>query len=243
MSSVKKILPKISRHQEAMYVRFADLPYEVSLEVASNFVVDFSPDDDIVGLEILWEDTDRDGSEPALLAFGMFASAIVWRGYHHKGYNGHKMRWAVLRKVKEFISAADLPMQAGYSGNSGLTIRDGYGKLLLHADLQFYPQHMLKSKNYQYHKSSAVLLDAEIEKIRSAIGNLAETILPDNPGAVGVAVFVDEIGLLSHCEPLAPGKWVTWPEAAEYVRTHIAVIPPQDCTYPWLTDGFASTQT
>ena len=66
MSSVTKTLPVIRRHPEAMYVRFADLPYEVSLEVASNFVVDFSPDNDVVGLEILWPDTDRAGSEPRL---------------------------------------------------------------------------------------------------------------------------------------------------------------------------------
>lgn len=43
----------INRHPEAMYLHFADLDYEVSLEFADNFVVDFSPYNDISGLEIL----------------------------------------------------------------------------------------------------------------------------------------------------------------------------------------------
>ena len=236
MSSAMKTLPEIRRHPEAMYVRFADLPYEVSLEVASNFVVDFSPDNDIVGLEILWPDTYRTSSETALLAFGLFASAIVWRGYHHKGHAGPKMPWSVLRKVKNFIAAADLPMQAGYRGNTGLVIKDEGGKALLCADLQYYPKRILKSAKRKNRRSPP----KQIGKIRSAIDNLAGGTLPNNPGAVGVAVFVDQIGLLTGREPVAPGKWITWPELAEDVQTHIAVIPPHGCTYPWLPDDFIS---
>ena len=234
MSSAMKTLPEIRRHPEAMYVRFADLPYEVSLEVASNFVVDFSPDNDIVGLEILWPDTDRASSEPALLAFGMFAAAVVWQGYHHKAHTGPNIRWAVLRKVKKFIAAADLPMQAGYSGNTRLTIRDEYGKSLLCADLQYYPKRMLKPVKLGKRPSSP----RPVRKIRTAIDNLADVTLPDNPDAVGVAVFVNTFGVVPFGESVSPGKWIAWPEADNLARTHIAVIPPYGCVYPWLPDGF-----
>ena len=237
MSAVVKTMPEIKRHPEAMYVRFADLPYEVSLEVASNFVVDFSPDYDIVGLEILWPDTDRAGSEPALLAFGMFASAVVWRAYHDKEHAGPKILWAVLRKVKNFIAAADLPMQASYSGNTKLTINDQGGKALLCADLQYYPKRILKSAKRQERKSPP----KPIGKIRSAIDNLADVTLPNNPDAIGLAVCIDAFGAVPHGEPVSPGKWITWPKSAKYVRTHIAVIPPHGCSYPWLPEGFIST--
>ena len=239
MSSVTKTMRGIRRHPEAMYVPFADLPYQVSLEVASNFVVDFSPDDDIIGLEILWEDTYRDGSEPALLAFGLFASAVVWRDYHHKEHNGPNMRWAVLRKIKHFISAADLPMQAGLSGQTALTIKGEAGKALLCADLQYYPKRVLKSAHTKEPKSPP----KPVGKIRSAIDNLSEVTLPNNPDAVGVALFVDAFSAVPHGESVSPGKWITWPESAKYVRTHIAVIPPNGCAYPWLPDGFKSMRT
>ena len=194
MSSVTRNLPEIRRHPEAMYVRFADLPCEVSLEVADNFIVDFSPDDDIVGLEILWEDTDRDGSEPALLAFGMFTSAVVWLGYHHGEHSKQEFLGTVFRKVKGFIAATDLQLQVGYRGNTGLTIRDENGKPLICADFGFYPQRVLKSGWDQNRKSPAELLDDEVGKIRSAIKNLAENVLCGKLGAVGVAVFVDSTG-------------------------------------------------
>ena len=236
MSSVTKTLPEIRRHPEAMYVRFADLPYEASWEVASNFVVDFSPDNDIIGLEILWEEADRADSEPALLAFGMFASAVVWRDYHHKEHNGPKMRWAVLRKVKEFISAAGLPMQVSLSGQTALTINGEGGKALLCADLQYYHKRVLSPAKPNKPKSTP----KPVGKIRSAIDNLCKVTLPNNPDAVGVALFVDAFGAVPYGESVSPGKWITWPESAKYVRTHIAVIPPNGRTYPWLPDGFIS---
>ena len=239
MSSVTKNLPEIRRHPEAMYVRFADLPYEVSLEVADNFIVDFSPDYDIVGLEILWEDTDRADSEPALLAFGMFASAVVWRAYHHKEHNGPKMRWAILRKVKEFVSASGLPLQVSTVGQTTLTINSEGGKTLLCADLQYYPKRVLTHEDTQKPKSPPM----PVGEIRSAIDNLSDVTLPNNPDAVGVALFVDAFSAVPYGESVSPGKWVTWPEAAKHVRTHIAVIPPDGRTYPWLPDSFISTQT
>ena len=136
----------------------------------------------------------------------MFASAVVWQGYHYKKYTGEKIRWAVSRKVKNFIAAADLPMHVVSSGNTGVTITADDGKALLCADLRYCPKNVLKSRCNKERKSPAELLDAEIDKIRSTIGNLAETILPDNPGAPGVAVFVDEIGLLKGSSACCSGR-------------------------------------
>ena len=129
MSNVAQ--PQIDHDPETMYVHFADLSCQPGLEVASNFVVYFGPSGEIAGLEILWDETNRADSEPALLAFGVFASAVVWRDYHHEEHKSDKMRGAVLRKVKELVSAANLPMQASYSGSTGLAIRNESGKLLL----------------------------------------------------------------------------------------------------------------
>ena len=238
MSSIMNTPPEIRRHPEAMYVRFADLPHEVSLEVADNFVVDFSPDNDIVGLEILWDEAERAGSEPALLAFGMFASAVVWRGYHHHKQSGPKIASAVIRKVKDFIASAGLQLSAHFSGNTELAIQDENGKLLLCADLRYYPQNITRPGNVKESRTPRELLNAEVGKIRLAIDNLAQTTLRQNPGAIGVAVFVDEIGTLRYSEPVPPGKWVTWPESAKDVSTHITIIPSANHSYSWLPDTF-----
>ena len=238
MSSITQTRPPIRRHPEAMYVRFANLTYAVSLEIAGNFVVDFSPDDDIVGLEILWNDADRAGSEPALLAFGIFAAALVWRGYHHREHPLDKMRAAVYQKAAGFIAAAGLRLQASLAGDSGLTIQDADGGLFLCADLQYYPQRALKPAPVKEHKSPPEQWDDAIRQIRSGIHNLVETVLPGHPNAVGVAAFIDESGSLRHRASVAPGQWITWPEATPLVETHIAIIPPTGCVYPWLPEGF-----
>ena len=242
MSAIVQNQPSVRRYPEAMYARFAELPYEVSLEFADNFVVDFSPDDDIPGLEILWDDADRAGSEPALLAFGVFGSALLWLGYNYAKHGGPKMRPAVLQKAKQFIAAADLALQAAASGKTGLTIADRAGNALLCADLQYQPRRLLKAASASKSAPGLAVPKAQMAEIGSAINDLTQTVLPPHPGAVGVAVVIDEIGALHHQKAVAPGRWVDWPEAllpnGKQLWAHIAVIPPSDRSYSWLPAGF-----
>ena len=242
MSAIVQNQPSVRRYPEAMYARFAELDYEVSLEFAANFVVDFSPDHDIPGLEILWDDADRAGSEPALLAFGVFGSALLWLGYNYAKHGGDQMRPAVLRKAKQFIAAADLELQAAASGETGLTIADCAGQPLLCADLRYQSQHSHKAASAAKSAPGIVPLDAQMAEIRSAINGLSQTVLLPHPGAVGVAVAIDEIGDLHYQKAVAPGRWVDWPEAllpnGKQLWAHIAVIPPSDRRYSWLPDGF-----
>ena len=242
MSSVTKNLPYVRRHPEAMYVRFADLPYEVSLEVADNFIVDFSPDNDIVGLEVLWDDTDRSGSEPALLAYGVFAAALVWLGLRHNKYSAAYLRQTLLRKIERFISAVELPLQVVSSGDSGLIVSEQSGGALLCADLQHYRGSILWAADGSQREPSALSeqLHIERERLRSSIDQLSQTIQSECPGAIGVGAFVDPYGLLRHREAISPGRWVTWPDAPSNSWVHIAIIPPHDRVYPWLSDGFIS---
>lgn len=232
----------INRHPEAMYLHFADLDYEVSLEFADNFVVDFSPYNDITGLEILWDDADRAGSEPEMLAFGVFGSALLWLGYNYAMHGRPKMRQAVLRKAKQFTAAADLGLQAAASGKTGLTIADCDGKSLLCADLQYQPRRLLKAASAPKPAPGIALLDTQMAEVGSAVNDLSQTVLPPHPGAVGVAVAVDELGILHRQQPATPGRWVDWPEAllpnGGQLWAHIAVIPPSDRRYFWLPDGF-----
>ena len=228
----------IRRHPEAMSLRFSDSPYEVSEEFADNFVVDFSSDDQVIGLEIVWSDSYRKGSEPALLAFALFGSALVWLGYHYAGHSGPEMCWAVLRKIKQFVSATDSRLRVANNSSTGLTVTDEDGKLLLCADLQYYPQRFLKSANAPKSIRNPALPTAQMEEIRSAINRLKQTVLPANPGAVGVAVAIDELSNLRYRQPINPGRWITWPESPRNIWAHIAIIPPTGCVYPWLPEGF-----
>ena len=222
-------------------LRLADLLPEVSLEIADNFIVDFSADDDIAGLEILWDDADRAGSEPALLAFGIFSAAVVWLGYHYVEHAGAKARWAVLRKTKDFIAATDLRLQVTASGPANLIIADGNGKPLLCADFRYYPRHILKPGRAPKTGEQPTPLATQLDEMRSAIDGLSRIILPYNPGAVGVAVFIDAIGNLRYHQPIDPGCWITWPEMGVPIWAHLAIIPPNDRTYPWLPKSFLPT--
>ena len=235
MSAITQRFPRISRHPEAMALHFSDRRPEVSLEIAANFIVDFSADDDITGLEILWDDADRAGSESALLAFGIFGAAVVWLGYHYAAHSGPQMRWATLRKAEQIISAAGLPLRVAPSAPNGLAIADDDGKPLLCADFQHPPRRFLKT-------CSADPPAAPMEEIRSAIKRLTQSVLPANPGAIGVTVAIDEIGDLRCNSPIHPGRWLAWSGAAlpggGHASAHIAIIPPQNCAYPWLPQHF-----
>ena len=236
----------INRHPEAMYLHFADLPYKVSWEFADNFVANFSPGDDIKGLEILWDDSARAGSEPAMLALGVFGSALAWLGCHYTKYRGTRMRRAVLRKAGLFIAAADLGLRAAASGATGLTFRDAGGNALLCADLQCHPRHALIQARAAKSAENSDRMATPMADIRSDAARLAQTVLPKHPGAIGVAVTVDELSLLRNEHPVAPGRWIDWPEAllpnGSQFRAHIAIIPPHDRAYPWLPKGFLGTR-
>ena len=227
MSAITKRFPKISRHPEAMMLRFADRRPKVSLEIADNFIVDFSADNDITGLEILWDDADRAGSESALLAFGTFSAAVVWLGYHYEEHERPKMCDAALRKAKDFIAATGSQLRVTANGPNGLTIADADGRLLLGADFQYHPRHAI-IRGYR-------VPAAQMKEIRSAIDRLSQNVLPANRGAIGIAVAVDEFSLLRRQQPIEPGRWNAWPKSRS---AHLAIIPPRDCYYPWLPKHF-----
>ena len=236
MSAIAQPFPKISRHPEAIMLRFSDRRPKVSLEIAANFIVDFSADDDITGLEILWDDADRAGSESALLAFGIFSATLVWLGYHYAEHREPKMRNAALRKAQHLIAATGSPLRVALNGQTGLRILNADDQPLLCADFQYQPRRILITD------SDDPVPAMPMEEIRSAIKRLRQTALPANPGAIGVTVAVAEIGNLRDNSPIHPGRWITWPEAAlpggGHASAHIAIIPPQNCAYPWLPQYF-----
>lgn len=210
-----------------MMLRFADRRPEVSLEIADNFIVDFSADNDITGLEILWDDADRAGSESALLAFGTFSAVVVWLGYHYEEHKRPKMCDAALWKAKDFIAATGSQLRVTANGPNGLTIADAEGRLLLGADFQYHPRHAIIG---DYTDTAA-----QMEEIGSAIDRLSQNVLPANRGAIGIAVAVDEFSLLRRQQPIKPGRWNEWPKSRS---AHLAIIPPRDCSYPWLPKHF-----
>ena len=232
----------VKRNDVGMYLQFARAPIPSSLEFAHHFIADFSPDDDVIGLEFLYPDGWHIGGEPEMLAFGVFGSALLWLGYNYAEHGGEKMLYAVLHKVKQFIAATELELQVAAKGKTGLTIADADGKPLLCADLQYQPRRLLKAANAPKSASGIALLDAQMAEIRSAIKRLAQAVPTNHLGAVGVAVAFDQIGALYRQPPVAPGRWVDWPEAmlpnGKQLWAHIAIIPPHDRAYPWLPDGF-----
>lgn len=208
-------------------LRFADRRPEASLEIADNFIVDFSADNDIAGLEILWDDADRAGSESALLAFGTFSAAAVWLGYHYEEHQRPKMCDAALRKAEDFIAASGSQLRVAANGPNGLTIADAEGRLLLCADFQYHPRHAIIGD----YTAPAV----QMEEIRSAIDRLSQNVLPANRGAIGIAVAVDEFSFLRCQQPIEPGLWNAWPKSR---AAHLAIIPPRNCSYSWLPKHF-----
>ena len=232
----------IHRNDVGMCLHFASAPIPACLEFADSFIVDFSPDDDVIGLEFLYPDDWHIGCEPEMLAFGVFGAALLWLGYNYARHGGDQMRQAVLQKAKQFIAAADLELQAAASGKTGLTITDCAGNALLCADLQYQPQRLLKTASASKSAPGLSVPKAQMAEIGSAINDLAKTALPPHPGAVGIAAVIDEIGDLHYQKAVAPGRWVDWPEAllpnGKQLWAHIAIIPPSDRRYSWLPDGF-----
>jgi len=222
-----------------MYARFTNLPYGVSLEIADNFVLDLSPDKDIIGLEILWDEAYRSGSEAALLAFGIFSAAVVWLGYHRANSSEVAAHHAVLRKMERFFKATELPLQIDTWKSTGMTVTDATGQLLLCADVQDCHQPILRPANERRRTALSETKMRQMETICSGIDRLRQR-LTDNSCSVGIAVsFVDDgVAILSYDETASPGHWVTWPEMTRRAWAHIAIIPPADRAYPWLPKSF-----
>ena len=224
----------IRRHEEAMYVPLAGPPYEVSGEFADNFVADYRPDGNVMGLEILWPDSYRAGSEPSLLAFGIFGAALDGLGWRYNADVNDSDGDVVVslrKKLETLLNQSSLDLRLSNEtphchhngcGKLDLAILDPTGKLLLCADIKRG--------------------DFQPEKVAAPIRLLQKTVIPAYPGAVGVCVFVDETGRGHRSPPVEPGRWIDWPEAKlpgrGHVWTHIAVIPPVDCEYPWLPKSF-----
>lgn len=229
----------IKRCPELMYLRFADLPFGTAEEFADNFVADFSADDRVIGLEIDWPDSYRSGSEPQLLAFGVFGAAlseIGWR-YNADVVNSEARVVSILhRHVERLIGQGGLDFRVEQGmlcdvhndkAQLDLAICDAGGNALLCAEVKRHP--------------------FDPVKVQDRADLLRKKALPAFPGAIGVCVFIDETGKRRHrTPPVAPGRWIDWPEAklpgGGHVWAHIAVIPPHDRSYPWLRKGFLGTR-
>ena len=239
MSAITQRFPRISRHPEAMALHFSDRRPEVSLEIAANFIVDFSADDDITGLEILWDDADRAGSESALLAFGVFGSALVWLRYHYRdaaGRFGGRHASAVSWQIGQLIGNAALNLRTVNDLGTGFAIVENSGKRLLVADFKSVRTKPPWSGQRQFGaiKRGSKSIAASIDLVRrdAAAGN---------SDAIGIAVLIDETAQERRNPRVPPGRWTDWPGAGLYgnhIRAHIAIIPPQNCAYPWLPQHF-----
>lgn len=226
----------ITRYPEAMYVPFAGPPYEVSDEFADNFVADSGPDGRVIGLEILWPDSYRAGSEPALLAFGIFGAALAgisWR-YASDVLAVDNPVAAILRqRIGELIAQSRLDLSI--SGAIPVGASDN-GKMLLDFAV-------LGSDGTSLLCAAVKRRPFDRETVQHYTDWLRKRALPAFHGAIGVCVFIDETGESRHRTlPVAPGRWIDWPKAklpgGGHVWAHIAVIPPHDRVYPWLPDGF-----
>ena len=222
---------RITRDDEGINLYFTDYAnrYEVSGEFAYDFIVDYDPDDNAIGLEILWNERERAGmAEEPLLAFGIFGTMLAglrWRYQAEIADTGRAIADALEQRVAEIISALglDLKVSRGQPGALfDLAILDASDNLLVAVALQ-------TGKFRQ-------------DKVRHYIKALSEVVIPVHSGAIGICAFIDLTGQNHHYPPIEPGCWVDWPEAklpdGGHVWAHIAIIPPADCNYPWLPKNF-----
>ena len=225
---------RITRDDEGINLYFADYTdYETSGDFAYDFIVDYDRDDNAIGLEILWNERERAGmAEEPLLAFGMFGTALAglrWRYQADVVDTGLTIIDVLHRRLEQMITALrlDLLVSFGIPGQPpDLAILDVSGNLLLAVDLKVGKFRRDKAQEY--------------------IGQLKETVIPVQPGAMGICVFIDLTGQSHRDPPVKPGRWIDWPEAKlpddGHIWAHIAIIPPVDCEYPWLPKSFLPTR-
>ena len=221
---------RITRDDEGINLYFADyIDYETSGEFAHDFIADYDRADNTIGLEILWNERERAGmAEEPLLAFGIFGTALAglrWRYQADVVDPGLSIIDVLRRRLEGMIAALGLDLRSspGQPGQSfDLAVRDGCGNLLIAVDL----------KIGKFHQNRA----------QRCIRILKDVVLPANPGAIGICVFIDLTGESDRCPPVKPGRWIDWPEAklpdSGHIWAHIAIIPPMDCEYPWLPNSF-----
>ena len=221
---------RITRDDEGINLYFADYAdYETSGEFAYDFIADYDRYDNVIGLEILWNERERAGMpEEPLLAFGMFATALAglrWRYQADVVDTGLSIIDVLCRRLEGMIAGLDLDLQVSFGQpdqSFDLAVRDGGGNLLLAADL----------KAGKFHQGRA----------QQHIRALERAVIPANPGAIGICVFIDLTGDGHRNPPVKPGRWIDWPEAKlpdyGHVWAHITIIPPVDCEYPWLPKSF-----
>ncbi len=221
---------RITRDDEGINLYFADYAdYETSGEFAYDFIADYDRDDNVIGLEILWDERERAGmAEEPLLAFGIFGTALAglrWRYQADVVDTGLSVIDVLRRRVEGMINALGLNLRVSY-GQPGhffdLAVLDVGGNLLLAVDLKTGKFHQDRAKQY--------------------IRTLKDAVIPANSGAIGICVVIDLTGESQRYPPVKPGRWIDWPEAKlpddSHIWAHIAIIPPVDCEYPWLPKSF-----
>ena len=231
---------QICRTDQGMYLRFAEHPYETSWEFASGFIVDYSPDAEIIGLEILLsEQKQTDLVEAPLLAFGVFGAALFWFRYHHRdaaGKFGGRHASAVSSQIRQLIGKAALNLKTVNDLGTRLAIHDDSRKCLLVADFK-----RVRTKPPWPGMSQFGAIKRGSKSIAASIDLVRRDAADSNSDAIGIAVLIDETGQARRNPRVPPGRWTDWPGAGLYgnhIRAHIAIIPPQNSAYPWLPRHF-----
>ena len=222
---------RITRDDEGINLYFTDYAnrYEVSGEFAYDFIVDYDRADNAIGLEILWNESNRAGmDEEPLLAFGIFGTALAglsWRYEVEIADGGRAIDDALSQRLEEIIATLGLGLRVSRGQPDALfdlAILNAANNLLIAVDL--------KTGNFRQ------------DRVQQYIRTLEETVIPAHPGAIGICAFIDLTGQRRHNPPVKPGCWIDWPKAklpgGGHVWAHIAIIPPVDREYPWLPKAF-----
>ena len=232
MSADPKMTSRIRWDEEGACVKFVDLPYESSEEIASGFIVDRSPDHKVAGLEILWPESQRAGSarEP-VLAFGLFCAALAGLSWQYGEYlrNPAARRHpadGIYRRLQWMVSASGLNLGLSRDTSSvaygaghplDLAILDDAGNPLICAEI----------KRGRF----------EREVVQRYTHLLRSSTIPAYSGAIGVGIFIDDTGQGDHNDPVEPGVWTCWHNTRVHgskVWAHNTIIPPSGCDYQWL---------
>lgn len=221
---------RITRDDEGINLYFADYAeYETSGEFAYDFIADYDRDDNVIGLEILWNERERAGmAEEPLLAFGIFGTALVglrWRYQADVIDTGLSIIDVLRRRLEGMITALGLNLRVSWGQldeSFDLAVLDVSGNLLIAVGLKVGKFDQVRAQQH--------------------ISTLKEAVIPSNSGAIGICVFIDLTGDGHRNPPVKPGRWIDWPEAKlpdlGHVWAHITIIPPADCEYPWLPKSF-----
>ena len=225
-----KSTPRVRWDDEGAWIKLADLPYEASEEIADGFIVDASPDHRVIGLEILWSESQRAGyPEEPVLAFGLFCAALAGLSWQYNDYLCNSARHpevGMYRRLKWMIDATNLDLRVSQETPSGAD--DGASLL----DLAILD------------KSDRPLICAEIKRgkfqrdiVHDYTALLSRTTLPSYPEAIGIGVFIDETGQGYRNRPVEPGVWTDWHNTdvqGSKVWAHNTILPPLGSNYPWL---------